>query len=440
LETPDSRLSRITYNPGNRPPEVTIHVDKQTGSMPLTVNFQSEVLDHDGNSVSYKWWFDSEAPQAFSPNPTFTFERTGRFKVLLKVKDSQGAISNATMEIQVGNEAPKVDIHFSDNQSFTGNKSFWWSGRPIKYAVSVTDKEDGTVETGIAANEVTMTINHLAEGEDLTEITQGHQTGASLRTGAGLIEANNCQSCHLEKEKLVGPGLFQVAEKYRNQKNAEAYLSNKILNGGSGVWGDQAMAAQAQLSDKEAKKIAQYILTLGQKQPENLRPLTGTIQTSSFDGGTFVLEASYTDKGGDDTDPITCYEQLMLRHGGHIEAENFDKAPSIIPKQFTQDATPYIDNLRPGNYVLYKNIDLTSIHSVQYKWRNLRNGTVEMRIDSKDGPVICTHNYPPFTGDRNHVEPIISTEGFHDIYLTFKHEKGEDAQIGSLDAMIFSPN
>lgn len=439
LENPDSRLSRISYNPGNRPPDVAIQADKRTGGVPLTVQFQSTVVDHDGDEVSYKWWFDGEAPQSHEPHPSFTFERTGRFNVLLKVKDSKGDMTDAMIEIQVGNEAPVLDFHFLDNQSFTANKSFWWPHRPIQYEVSVTDREDGKLGKGIAEEDVVLTIDYLPEGEDLTEIAQGHQAGASLQTGASLIAANNCQSCHQEKEKLVGPGFLQVAEKYRNQADALAYLTHKILNGGSGVWGEQAMAAQAQLAEREAAKIAAYIMNLGQAQATKAKPLKGLINTSSYSQGTFVLEASYTDQGGNKTDPITQYGQLILRHGGHIEAENFDQANGIIPKQFSQDVTPYLDNLRPGNHVLYQHIDLTSIQSVQYIWRGFGGGIVEMRIDSYDGPIICTHNYAEFANDQNLIQPIISQKGFHDIYLTFRHQDGSSGNVGGLDRFVFRP-
>lgn len=438
LENPDSRLSRVSYNPGNRPPRVSISANKITGSVPMTVQFTSEVKEDDGDQVKYKWWFDSEAPQSNEANPSFTFEKPGRFMVLLKVEDEHGAISNAMLEIQAGNEAPQINFQFAENQNISSNKSFWWQGMPIRYALSVSDKEDGELGAGIDPEAVTLTIDYLAEGVDLTEVIQGHQSGATAQTGERLIKVNNCQSCHQEKEKLVGPGFLQVAEKYRNQADAVDYLTNKILNGGSGVWGGQAMAAQAQLSDSEAERIAKYILELGQEKASDSQPLEGTIQTAAFQGGTFVLEASYTDDGGPKTDPITKYEQLILMPDGYIEAENYDETLGIIPKQFARDATPYLDNLRPGNHVLYHAIDLSSVRSVQYQWRDVWNGTIEMRLDSLDGPLLCSHTYVQDVTKADLRQAISPQKGFHDIYLVFKHDRGDAGQVGTLDGIRFN--
>jgi cytochrome c len=46
-----------------------------------------------------------------------------------------------------------------------------------------------------------------------------------------------------------------------NDKNIN-YLSDKIIKGGSGVWGAIPMAAHGALKKDDAKKIAKYILSL----------------------------------------------------------------------------------------------------------------------------------------------------------------------------------
>ena len=50
-----------------------------------------------------------------------------------------------------------------------------------------------------------------------------------------------CAACHKTDAKLVGPSYQDVAKKYATQKDAKAYLANKIMEGGSGVWGPVAM-------------------------------------------------------------------------------------------------------------------------------------------------------------------------------------------------------
>ncbi len=78
--------------------------------------------------------------------------------------------------------------------------------------------------------------------------------------GKDLIAASDCLTCHKEEGKLVGPSYAEVAAKY---SEAEIdMLADKIINGGSGVWGDVPMAAHAGMDKENAKKMVKYILTL----------------------------------------------------------------------------------------------------------------------------------------------------------------------------------
>jgi cytochrome c len=77
-----------------------------------------------------------------------------------------------------------------------------------------------------------------------------------------LAQAKNCMSCHAIDKKLVGPAYRDVATKYAGQKDAVDRLANKILKGGSGVWGPVPMPANAQVNEAEAKRLAAWVLTL----------------------------------------------------------------------------------------------------------------------------------------------------------------------------------
>ena len=77
-----------------------------------------------------------------------------------------------------------------------------------------------------------------------------------------LAKAKNCMACHALDTKLVGPSYKDVAAKYAGQKDAVAKLSDKIIKGGSGVWGAIPMPANAQVNEAEAKKLAAWVLTV----------------------------------------------------------------------------------------------------------------------------------------------------------------------------------
>lgn len=80
--------------------------------------------------------------------------------------------------------------------------------------------------------------------------------------GKNLIAMSDCLACHQVEQKLVGPAYKEVAAKYEmNDKNV-TYLSEKIIKGGAGVWGQIPMTPHPDLSQADAKEMAKYILSL----------------------------------------------------------------------------------------------------------------------------------------------------------------------------------
>ena len=78
---------------------------------------------------------------------------------------------------------------------------------------------------------------------------------------ADLAKAKNCLACHAVDKKLIGPGYKDIAAKYAGQKDAADKLAQKIMKGGSGVWGAVPMPANPQVSDAEAKQLAAWVLS-----------------------------------------------------------------------------------------------------------------------------------------------------------------------------------
>ena len=77
-----------------------------------------------------------------------------------------------------------------------------------------------------------------------------------------LATKKNCLACHQVDKKLVGPAYKDVAAKYAGDKTAADKLAQKIMKGGSGVWGPVPMPANPQVSEAEAKQLAAWVLTL----------------------------------------------------------------------------------------------------------------------------------------------------------------------------------
>jgi cytochrome c len=79
---------------------------------------------------------------------------------------------------------------------------------------------------------------------------------------ADLAQKKNCLACHAADKKLIGPSYKDVAAKYAGQKDAADKLAQKIMKGGSGVWGAVPMPANPQVNEAEAKQLAAWLLTI----------------------------------------------------------------------------------------------------------------------------------------------------------------------------------
>ncbi|MGP1500324.1 c-type cytochrome [Bergeyella cardium] len=98
--------------------------------------------------------------------------------------------------------------------------------------------------------------------EEPTASTAGDSGAADTPEAKGqkLLEGMDCVGCHKVDAKLVGPSLQEVADKYTEADIDK--LAKKIIDGGSGSWGDIPMTPHAGLSDENAKLMVQYILSL----------------------------------------------------------------------------------------------------------------------------------------------------------------------------------
>jgi cytochrome c len=96
----------------------------------------------------------------------------------------------------------------------------------------------------------------------LTAVAGLFAAAAPAFASAELAKAKNCMACHATDKKLVGPAYKDVAAKYAGQKDAVDKLAQKIIKGGSGVWGPVPMPPNANVSEAEAKTLAAWVLTV----------------------------------------------------------------------------------------------------------------------------------------------------------------------------------
>ncbi|MEK6782892.1 MAG: ThuA domain-containing protein [Bacteroidota bacterium] len=445
----DARLVRIEYNGGNRKPKIQIAVDKPKGAAPLKVNFTSKgTKDYDRDELAYEWKISGKDGIALSTfkekDPSFTFDKPGVYDAELTVTDSKGEKSTAKLEIQAGNEPPVLSFDIT-----RGNKTFFFPNQSFDYEVKVTDQEDGSLENGsIASDQVSLTIDYLKEGFDQVEIAQGHLQAdalAGFATGKKLMEESDCKSCHFIDKKSIGPMYIDVAKKYKDDPKAVDYLVKKIISGGSGVWGEVAMAAHPQVSPADASEIVKYVLSLANKNVASTLPAKGTYTTKIPKGvpdrGVFVLRAAYSDKGANGIPSISS-EKIMALRSASVPAGKADEWDAVM--KFNLPDPPLDLMIISGNNsrISFKQIDLTGIDQIafvvmaQEDMMHAAGGVIEVRIDLPTGTLLgqsstITVQKGKLTGNPQPqiaVAKLTPTSGIHDIYFVGRNEKSPAGQ------------
>src|SRR5207253_6309865 len=103
----------------------------------------------------------NSSPKVFKQaNPVVTISTPGVYTAVLTVTDSKGAKNSKSVQVTAGNEPPVVAFDFKGS-----NKTFFFPGKKIDYAVNVKDKEDGSLSNGrITPSQVAVSIDYLSEG------------------------------------------------------------------------------------------------------------------------------------------------------------------------------------------------------------------------------------------------------------------------------------
>ena len=204
-KNPDAGLARLDYNLGNRAPEVkNILANKASGTLPFPVTFTVLAKDQENGKLTYVWNLGNGIKkQTLVPKLIYTYTKKGNYNVSVEVKDEQNATAKSkTVSILAGDFAPDMKVKLAD----------------------------------LKAN----------------------------NAGKALMLSLDCKGCHSVNERSIGPAFTDVAKKYPKNNASFTHLSNKIIQGGAGVWGDVAMPAHPNLKPAETKQIINWILSLKQ--------------------------------------------------------------------------------------------------------------------------------------------------------------------------------
>ena len=481
---PDARLSRIDYVRGNRPPIPALSINKNAGSAPFAASFSlSKTKDYDGEKLQYELDFGDDTPPKIIQSRHATaqggvslennkvlkkteldsllhvYQTPGSYEVTLKVTDKEGAFKTTKLKVNVGNEPPEVHWDLAGN-----NRSFYQPGTLLNYRLSVNDKEDGSLQNGaISPNTVAATIDYLETGFDITSIAQGHQAAmeqTEYSKGKMLLDRSDCKTCHALDHVVNGPAFQAIADRYRKNDFAVRDLSKKVIKGGAGVWGQTVMSAHPQISEEDAGEMVRWILSLGAApKPKLSIALSGeyplTIPPSKDPKkkpkpGTFILKASYRDRGSASQVPLENSETIALRPAFQ-QAEQADSMSRSVRtyRPFNGDTVVLID-LKSNEFFVFKHCDLTGVHSIalgigmsdnKYQFSG---GRVEIRRDSPKGALIGKAVIPTKPAGLKmefvEINAALSDLGdgkFHDLYFVLKNENNPSKVVGAVDWVRF---
>lgn len=451
----DARLIRIEYNDGNRLPQVQLTAEKLGGAVPLSVDLSADgTTDPDEDDLAYTWEISSD--NGFSQtlkdrDISLNLDKEGVYKAVLTVDDGAGGMSTQSIELIAGNEAPELSLELSG-----GNRTFFSAGQPIVYEVKVKDGEDGTLGAGIAPERVAVNIDYFPEGYDKVAIAQGHRSAdaaAQFAKGRQLIDGSDCMACHKKDQKSIGPTYLQVAAKYKDDSGAVENLANKIINGGSGVWGETAMAGHPQLSTEEASEMVKYILSLTNQPAKPGLPTQGSYTAAIPEGdegkGVYILRAAYTDNGANGLPSLGKEETVVLRNA-QVDVHAYDEYETINKVSFGGN------NLgipgKNGAYMGIKQIDLNNVSTLMVlatapkPQLNAVGGKVELRLDSPTGPLLGTSqmlepsDVMSFEPSRLMVPvelPADYNGALRDVYLVFVNENAGENSLMVVMGTIF---
>ena len=191
--------------------------------------------------------------------------------------------------------SPQVKILIPDEKTF-----YTWNEQ-VRYSISISDPKDGDSKYGeIPSQECLLELAYLPAGkeEEIKKITEKKE-----EKGLSLMKKSTCFGCHAHKTKLAGPSLQEIAERYESTGENIKNIGNHILNGSTGMWGDQQMPAHPDLTAEQSQQITSYILEMGDHPYRCIYPgLEGTFRIMDKPevdrDGVYVLTARYTSTSG----------------------------------------------------------------------------------------------------------------------------------------------
>lgn len=203
-----------------------------------------------------------------------------------------------------------------------------------------------------------------------------------LPLGARLIGQNDCKTCHNLNKQTVGPSYLAIAKKYPHSDENTILLSNKIKNGGTGIWGNQVMTPHPEIPDADLKEMVNYIFSLAAFEgvDEQKEIATEFIDNVEVDEGSLI--------------PGSVVRVYNIPNNVKAIPADLDKR-----KAFMAGVLPNFDNISAGDFKgLEENFGMLATGFIEIE----EDGEYAFRLWSDDGSKLYLHD-----------ELIIDHDGLH---------------------------
>lgn len=224
--------------------------------------------------------------------------------------------------------------------------------------------------------------------------------------GYRLIARNDCKTCHNAFVKTIGPSYIDIARKYRNNDSNLALLTGKVIDGGSGVWGEAVMTSHPEVPAEDIREMVHYIMSLDAEEEAELASLPegdapedtdfvvgeeGIDVVDLFPGAVikvFQFEKDLNTLADVDFEQTPIFEGIVpLIHAGAEEMGGLESNFAIL-------ATGYIHIPKANNYVFRLATDDGSrffLNDIELIDHDGLHGA-----DAKDGEIALSAGYHPF--------------------------------------------
>lgn len=396
---PDTKLLKISYQRGNLAPHAVARATPASGREPLTVSLSSTgSKDYEGDPLRFEWRLHpGNKLISTEANPKFTVAEPGNYVVELHVADTNGGVSKSTIPLLVGNAPPHV--RFVSPQ----DGDFFTPGKPVEYKILVEDAEDGSsVHYEELMDSRTFVNAHWRTGDEQEEI---------VAPALAMMRQSDCFNCHAVNQKIVGPALLDIANKYRNQTGALDASVERVIKGSSRVWGEAPMLAHEQLTTDQVQIMVRWIYSLESGQPgmDMTRGVTGKIVVPAEPKNQIgILQANYTDEGRTPVGPQVGQATVSLR-SRRIEAEAGTEQSGVLTQGGgSASGKKFLRAVTDSDRARYTALNLSDVASVTCRVAAAKlGGTIEMRRDSPTGEVMARIEVKP-TGAWNIWEEVIA--------------------------------